>query len=522
MATNPLNNLKIWDQVKFKDWKSYIIKTNEDINYIKNHYIKLWVESINQDWKIKYIKYIDKPVDIPKQETFDKTKPKVEDILVEDTPDVNKATSQNTQSKVWNVNLKDTLKEAEEKKKTVFKEVQDKAKEEMYSKQKDIKTEAPKSNISPEEAADKVDDMKDVESKMDNLAWKADKVDPKDIKNTVSDIKKELKWTNKVTSKLKEAMNLIKKIPWWWKIIKWAVLAKNLARNPLTWVIIWLSEWLVDARWEELWNQDRATAAKAINIIKDIWQKSVINSISWFVDFWWQAWAWITWNIVDGYNNLFKSPKELAEIWDVSDQAIAEWNETKWKWIRNAQAKWLVNVDKQLYWEEKSKETLKEYRDELDLDEKWNKQPEIVDMVPEDTDKPKEEVPEVKPVVDTPKTNATDYLNNKTTTNTPVDTYKWREVKRDDKGNIISFKSLKTWEFVDVWSLNKWVDPKKQMSWKDIIDQWSKQYQDMKTSIKWEFEWLKPEEIEIKKEKLKKKVFDPWTWFKSWEDILED
>jgi len=45
-------------------------------------------------------------------------------------------------------------------------------------------------------------------------------------------------------------------------------------------------------------------------------------------------------------------------------------------------------------------------------------------MVPEDTGKPKEEVPEVKPVVDTPKTNATDYLNKKTTTNTPVDTYR--------------------------------------------------------------------------------------------------
>jgi len=101
METNPLNNLKIWDQIKFKNWKSYVIKTNWDINKIKDNYIKLWVESINQDWNIKSIKYIDKQVDIPKQETFDKTNPKMNDILEDNAPEVEKTTFQKTQSKKW-------------------------------------------------------------------------------------------------------------------------------------------------------------------------------------------------------------------------------------------------------------------------------------------------------------------------------------------------------------------------------------------------------------------------------------
>ncbi len=151
------------------------------------------------------------------------------------------------------------------------------------------------------------------------------------------------------------------------------------------------------------------------------------------------------------------------------------------------------------------------------INKKDNKQTNnITDILHWDTETPKKE--EVKqattPVVDTTKqvTGTTT-----PTTTVPVDNklneYKWRKLVYDDKWNLTWFISKKTWETVQ---LNKWETAQSK------IDEWIKWYTDFKNKTKEylnQFEW---DEKDKAKKQIEKKVFDPWTWFKSWDDILWD
>ncbi len=133
-----------------------------------------------------------------------------------------------------------------------------------------------------------------------------------------------------------------------------------------------------------------------------------------------------------------------------------------------------------------------------------------LDIIPETNN---EEVKQVTtPVVDTTK------QVTGTTTTVPVDNkheYKWRQLIYDKENptKIIWFNSKNTWE--DVY-LKKWETSQSK------IDEWIKWYTDFKNKTKEylnQFEW---DEKDKAKKQIEKKVFDPWTWFKSWDDILWD
>lgn len=93
--------------------------------------------------------------------------------------------------------------------------------------------------------------------------------------------------------------------------------------------------------------------------------------------------------------------------------------------------------------------------------------------------------------------------------------YRWRKLVYDEKdpNKLLWFISKKTNTLVPLQNWEK-VESK--------IDEWIKWYTDFKNKTKEylnQFEW---DEKDKAKKQIEKKVFDPWTWIKSWDEILWD
>lgn len=190
---------------------------------------------------------------------------------------------------------------------------------------------------------------------------------------------KEVSWTKnvaKTSDRLKDVLDLGKKIPWLKKILPVAKVAGKYAWPIGIALAVW--DWLMDVRWEELSNDDKSRATRLANLVNDITWKTIINTV-WSTAEWLPtALAWVWWQALDTFNEMFWD-KEARET-DYSTKAVEAWNDSKIKnWLWNTRAKMLWFQDKMIYW----KDTTNEYKNELWLNKDWTKKQEL-DIVPEE------------------------------------------------------------------------------------------------------------------------------------------